>query len=741
MSDKKFASIILESNIEKTLDYSVPTNLLGKIKEGQLVEVPLRKSLKKGFILSLKDKSDIKNVLNINRIVFDEIISKDLFELALWMAKYYCCSLSKVFRCIIPSSIRKEINPKYQILITSTKTKKELLDIYKHTISKYPKQAKAIEYFLKIKKGILLSKLLADTNLSNGPIDSLIRKKIFISKKIFSDETDILKNVEYFQTRAKTLNSEQQNALDKIVKSVEKSTFETHLIFGITASGKTEIYLQAIEKALRLNKNAIMMVPEIALTTQTIERFRSRFKENIAIFHHKRSAGEKTQAWENILSGKAKIVIGARSSVFAPIKNLGLIIIDEEHDSSYKQTEEAPTYNAKHLAIMRAKFANATVVLASATPSIETFYNAKSKKYILSCLKSRIGKSNLANVKIINMKEEIKKSKSYFSNQLLDAIKKRHDQGEQSLLFLNRRGYNTSLHCLNCSYIFKCKHCDITLTYHKKNNFLSCHQCGFKSHIIRECPDCKSSEYIKYKGFGTEHIQSALYAIFPEIKTIRIDRDTTSQKHSHEILFKQFKSGKADVLIGTQMIVKGLHFPSVTLVGILNTDSALNIPDFRSSESVFQLVTQACGRAGRSSLKGEVIIQTYMPQNETIKLAAAQDYLSFYSSEIENRKLFDYPPFTQMAKIVFASKDETKALIAANRFREKIIKNLNPDYKIHPTLPSGRAKVQDTYRFQFLIRGKNMPFLSKILNNTKKEFSLEHGTSLFIDIDPISTFF
>ena len=741
MTNKTFASVVLESNIAKSLDYEAPQDLISKIKVGQLVEVPLRGRLKKGYILSLQDKTNIKKVLKINRIVKDEVLSKDLFKLAIWMAKYYSCSLSKILRCIIPSSIRKEVTQKYHIYVTSNKTKKELLDIFKELSKKGSKQAIIVEYFLKVKKGVLLTQMLIDTKLSKAPVDSLVKKKILNAKKLFSDELDILKNFEYFQTKEKVLNDEQQIALNNISSSIEKSKFETHLIFGITGSGKTEIYLRAIQKALALNKNAIMMVPEIALTSQTIERFRSRFKEQIAIIHHKRSAGEKTKEWENILSGKAKIVIGARSSIFAPVKNLGLIILDEEHDSSYKQTEEMPSYNAKHLAIMRAKFSNATVVLASATPSIESYYNALNKKYTLSTLSKRIGKSNLAQVKIINMKEEIKKSKSYFSNDLLDAIKQRHEKGEQTLIFLNRRGYNTSLHCLNCDYIFKCNHCDITLTYHKKENILSCHSCGFKTRTAQNCPECKSSEYIKYKGFGTEHIQSALHAIFPNIKTIRIDRDTTTQKHSHETLFKQFKSGKADILIGTQMIVKGLHFPSVTLVGILNTDGALNIPDFRSSETVFQLVTQACGRAGRSSLPGEVIIQSYMPENDTIKLASQQDYLGFYASEIENRKLFGYPPFSQMAKIVLASQDEKKAEGFANFFRDKLIKSLTSGYKIHPVLPSGRVKVKDVFRFQFLIRGKNMPLLSSILDKVKNEVNLPSSISLFIDIDPLSTFF
>lgn len=741
MLEKKFASVILENNIDKALDYLVPQNLLDEIKEGMLVEVPIRGKLKKGYLLSLKNFSDVQKTFEISRIVSQEVLSKDLFTLAIWMSKYYCCSLSKILRCMIPTSIRKEINPKQQILLTTNKTNSELLAILKDLLQKHPQQAKALEIFIKIEKKILLSKLLIIANLSKAPIDSLIRKKILIANKIYLDEADILNDFEYFQTKKKKLNDDQQKALDKITKSIDDSKFETHLLFGVTGSGKTEVYLQAIENTLNLGKSAIMMVPEVSLTTQTIERFRARFKEKIAIFHHKRSKGEKTLAWENLLKGNIKLVIGARSAIFCPLKDLGLIIVDEEDDPSYKQTSETPSYNAKHLAIMRAKFTNSTVVLGSATPSIESYYNALNNKYILSTLFHRTNNFELAKVKIVDMKSELLKSKSYFSEELLEAIKDRFEKGEQVLLFLNRRGYHTSLQCLKCNLVFKCKHCDIAYTYHKKENLLSCHQCGATLPILKNCPNCKSSEYIKYKGFGTEHIQSSLNAIFPNIRTLRIDRDTTTTKDSHETLFKQFRAGKADVLIGTQMIVKGVHYPMVTLVGILNTDSALNIPDFRSAERVFQLITQACGRSGRDSLKGEVIIQSFMPQNDTIRFASKQDYISFYENEISTRKLFDYPPFCQMIKIVFSSLDELKAKDFANEFRNLLIKNLSNEYKIHPVLASGRPKIKDVFKYQFIIRGKNNLYATKVIDTIKKEFKIPSTVSLFIDVDPIDTYF
>ncbi len=740
---KKYASIILDTNIGKLLDYSIPQELIDKTKKGMLVEVPLRNTYRKGYILEIKDKTLIKKTLPIKRIVLDEVITTDVFYLAHFMSRYYLCNISKILKQIIPTSIRKEIDPKSQIFLTAAKSKKELAKLCTDLIRKNPKQAKVLEHFLKAKKGLFLSELLNSENISKSPIDTLIRKKILTSKKITLDQVDFFINQEYFPTKKKQLTKEQQITLQKINKSIENNTFDTHLIYGVTGSGKTEIYLQAIEKALNQNKTAIMLIPEIALTSQTIEKFKARFKEKIAVFNHRKSHGEKKQIWKDLLDNKIKILIGARSAIFVPIKNLGIIIVDEEHDPSYKQAEEMPTYNAKNLSIKRAQLASCPVVLASATPSFESYYNAQNKKYILSTLTKRATKATLPKVTIVDMKVDIEKTKSftYFSEALLNGIKKRYDLGEQTLIFLNRRGYNTLVQCLNCSTTFKCKHCDIALTYHKKENILCCHLCAYKIPLFKTCPECNSTEYIKYKGFGTEHVEIALKRIFPQIRALRIDRDTTTTKHSHETLLKSFRAGKADVLIGTQMIVKGLHFPAVTLVGVLNTDSAINIPDFRSSENVFQLITQVAGRAGREDLLGEVIIQTYNPNNSTIKLAAKQDYENFYNMEIENRNIFDYPPFSQMVKFVFSSKDENKVVNFSNIFRNELIKNLSNEYKIHPITPSGRAKIKDKFIYLFLIRGKKILPLLENINKVKNKIKLPSSVSLLIDVDPISTFF
>jgi primosomal protein N' (replication factor Y) len=738
----KYASIIPDVNIEKQLDYSIPEHLQNKIKIGSLVEIQLRGQIIKGYVHKIKEKADIEKILPINNVI-DAPISDNLLELANWMAQYYCCSLYKVFKCMIPSAMREEIKPKTDVFLSLAKSKKEIA-ILCSSLKINPAQIKILHEMLKHKKGIFLKELLEKTNVSKSPIDSLITKQIIKATEIVKSKEELILDEEFFPTTAKILNEEQQLCMNSIISSLQSALFKPHLLFGITSSGKTEIYLQAIQKTLDLKKNAIMLVPEIALTPQTIERFKARFsQETIAVIHHKINPKEKQQAWHDIKEGKVNIVIGARSAIFSPLPNIGLIIIDEEHDNSYKQTEEAPTYHAKHIAIMRAKLESCTVILGSATPSLESYYNATDGKYELNILKTRANAASLPKITIIDMKKERDKNSKngyLFSDPLLTGIKERFEKGEQTLLFLNRRGYNSLLICKSCAKTYKCEHCDIALTFHKEKHILICHSCGYKKTPTKICPFCHEEESIEYRGFGTEQIERSLNIIFPKIRTLRVDRDTTYSKNSHETLFQQFRSGKADVLIGTQMIVKGLHFPSVTLVGVLNTDAALNIPDFRSSEMVFQLLTQVAGRSGRSSLKGEVIIQTNLVDNATILMAKEQDYPSFYKMEIENRKLFEYPPFCKMIKIVFSGANEATTIDTAAMFRNNLIKLLPKNCKIHPVISSGHIKLKDYFRFQFLIRG-NSSAIQKAIFQLKTTLSLPTSIKILIDVDPISTYF
>ncbi|WP_075883658.1 primosomal protein N' [Candidatus Protochlamydia sp. W-9] len=738
------ASVILDISIDKTLDYGIVPSQLEAAQKGSRVEVPVRGHSRTGYIVEIKSDSNFKNIKPITRLLSETpLVPEELFKLALWVAKYYCAPLRDIFRIILPPSVRKGMKEKEQLFVVRGKSKEILRQVCVDIREKKPAQASVLEVMLQVKNGILLSKLLEESKSSRSSVLSLAKQQLLIVETIKIDRSPLV-DEDYFMTKPKILNGDQALALNKIDASLNAKIFQTHLIHGVTGSGKTEIYLQAIEKALKLEKGTIMLVPEISLTAQTIQRFRSRFAEKIAILHHRLSEGERRDEWHKIREGRAKIIVGARSAIFSPVVNLGLIIVDEEHEQSYKQNEMSPCYQARDVAVMRGKLAQATVVLGSATPSLESYYNALNGKYALSVLHKRADVATLPEVTIVDMKKEFERAKTLtsFSEVLLSGIERRQKQGEQVILFLNRRGYHTTLLCQVCSHIVKCTHCEIPLTFHLGDNHLSCHLCGYQiSPPPKECPSCRGTKHLKFRGAGTEHVEKALHAIFPQIRTMRIDADTTKHKGSHQKLLRDFGTGKADVLIGTQMIAKGLHFPEVTLVGVLNSDAGLNIPDFRASETIFQLITQVAGRSGRGVTKGEVIIQTSMPENSTIQHAAKQDYAGFYEEEIAVREMFHYPPFSHLAKLTFSGKQLDQTYEIAQKFRELLIFQLPQHYEFNPVIPCGYAKIKDLYRYQFLLRGPSMIPLNLVLENLMQKFSIPKGIKLFVDINPSSTFF
>jgi len=662
MSDLRasVASVVLDQNLTKPLDYKVPESLQEALQVGMRVEVPFRSSMKMATIVDLKSTSTYPQLKSIERLLSTPSISNTLWKLAEWMAQYYCAPLQKTLRCFTPPNVRKQTAPKKE-------------------------------------------KLTLD-----------------------------LSQEEFFPSQPKVLNAEQAECLAKIEVSLNAKQYATHLIHGVTGSGKTEIYLQAIQKALSQGRSAIFLVPEIALTSQTIERFRARFQERIAIWHHRRSLGERSAAWTDLQQGKAHVVIGARSAIFCPAQNVGLIIVDEEHDSSYKQADETPCYHGRDVAVMRAYLEGATILLGSATPSLESRYNAEIGKYTLSTLSTRASSAKMPTIHVVDMQREQKTAGGFthFSNLLLDGIKKRWQNGEQTLLFLNRRGYHRHQMCAACREVIKCNHCDLGLTFHKEEGHLRCHLCDFVRDIPRSCPSCGSGETLQFRGFGTEHVEKALLAMLPGIRTLRMDRDTTQRKQDAETIYRQFKAHKADVLIGTQMIAKGFHFPEVTLVGVLAADAALHIPDFRSGETVFQLITQVAGRSGRSELAGEVVLQTYAPEHPMLLLAAAQDYAGFYTQELEERKLFDYPPFSHLIKITcFGSEAQATQEEALRLHRQIEVANLS-GITLLPVTAATHTKVKDLYRFQFLIKAQKVRDLKNILYNFTSKLRFK------IDVDP-----
>ncbi len=729
-----FASILLEVSIDKALDYSIPEELIGKIQKGVSVEVPLRNKLVQGFVVEIKNESEVANPKPIKRALSDTpVVTARLFELALWMARYYVCPLGKVLKTMLPAGVRKNTKNKEPLRVYRIKCPKELREICSKLRAKAPQQAEVLDCMLKSDRdGILLSELLEESHAPSSAVKALETKKLIRITKDAPFE-------EYFISKPKELSDEQQKALDAVVQSIKSERFGAHLLFGITGSGKTEVYLQAIDKALALGKGVILLVPEIALTEQTIHRFKSRFTVPLAVLHHRLSDGERMKMWNDIQSGHAKICIGARSSLFCPMPNLGLIIVDEEHEQSYKQSDDTPCYHARDVAVMRAKLEHATCLLGTATPSLESYYNALQAKYELHILTKRPATATLPKVEIIDMKPEYIKAKNrtIFSEKLLTKIEEKQKLGEQTILFLNRRGYHTILSCTSCQNSIKCCHCDTTLTFHKGDKLIACHLCGFSAPPPRICPHCKSQDVIKYQGIGTEKVEAMLHGIFGSIRTLRIDADTTRHKGSLEKLLSEFRSGKADVLIGTQMVAKGLHFPQVTLVGVLNSDTSLNIPDFRASETVFQLITQVAGRAGRGETPGEVLIQTALPEHSTIQLAAKQDFVGFYTEEIATREAFYFPPFSKIVKLLFSAKDEKKLAQFATSYQQAVKSYLGDAFVCHPVVPSGYTKVKDLFRYQFLIRGPAINAVCQAIEAADRALPLPSSIRRFIDVDPL----
>lgn len=535
------------------------------------------------------------------------------------------------------------------------------------------------------------------------------------------------------KTQSLALNSEQQQAVDAILSSEGQA--DVFLLEGITGSGKTEVYLQTIASLLAQGKTAMMLVPEIALTPQMVERFKSRFGEAVAVLHSGLSYGEKYDEWRKIERKEAQVVVGARSAVFAPLENIGVIIIDEEHEASYKQ-DEAPRYHARDLAIWRGNYHQCPVVLGSATPSLESRARAQKNVYRLLPLSHRANPhATLPSVQIVDLKEEfVQKNTSTFSRVLQEKITDRLAKNEQIVLLLNRRGYSSFVMCRDCGYVLPCPNCDISLTLHMDTKTMRCHYCGHEEAIPYRCPDCGGKK-IRYYGTGTQKVEEELQALFPEARILRMDVDTTRRKGAHEKILQTFGEQKADILLGTQMIAKGLDFPNITLVGVLNADTALNLPDFRSSERTFQLLTQVSGRAGRAEKSGEVIIQTFNPEHHAIVLAQMQDYEHFYQKEMLMRHQSGYPPYYFTVKISCSHPEEQVVAKKMFQIAQQVKQTLSPQSILLGPIPSGVARVKNRYHYQLIIKYKKEPLLQRLLRDILEDSQKEQRKNLYVSID------
>ena len=739
------AEVIISSKakqLNRVFDYNIPKNMEDIILVGSKVLVPFgkMKTLEEAHVVRIKEKSDyeIKDIAKVENGLTDKQI-----ELANWMAKRYFCNVSECIRLMqTPGTSTKNVNKRIQDKkVNVIYLKKDFDEIEFDIETKKIKSEKHIKIlnFVKDNEGCTIPDIELFTDCSRAIVNTLIKNGYLevVEQKV---ERNPLENKNVQNTKNLKLTEEQQNAFNKVNLSIKNNEYKEFLLYGVTGSGKTEVYLQLIEEVLKNKKSAIVLVPEISLTPQMIDRFVSRFgKEQIAVLHSKLSIGERHDEWEKIKNGDAKIIIGARSAIFAPAQNLGIIIIDEEHDSSYK-SEASPKYDAKEVAKKIAKEENIPLVLGSATPDLRTFYNAKElKKIELLELTKRANNSSLPKVEIVDLKQELANgNRSMLSFDLYQAIEENLKNKFQTILFLNRRGYSTFIMCRNCGYTVKCKNCDISMTYHSYEHKLKCHYCGYEEPVVTKCPEC-GSDKIRYFGTGTQKLEQEIHKQFPQASTIRMDVDTVTKKNSHEQILNKFKNDGIDILIGTQMVVKGHHFPKVTLVGVIAADSSLNIDDYRATERTFQILTQVAGRAGRENLPGRVIIQTYNPENFSIQTAQKQDYNEFYSTEIELRKQLKYPPFCDIIVVSLSSLKEQEIVKVANGLYQYLENHLeNEKFKIFKPMPSPIDKIQNKYRWRIIIKGCMDENTNSELNNMLKKVYAKNlkNTRISIDVNP-----
>ena len=742
MINPSYIRVIIDRAIRRELDYSIPEAFSGRVSVGSRVRVPFRDKAALGTVVALLEKSDAKGIRDIEALVGETpALSEALLEVTRWMSAYYCCPLEAVMRSVLPQVIRHaKVGWKKQLFVQpGLKISEADLDKLRR---RAPRQAELLDAIKQLQAPVPAATFLRKLSFDNQTLRTLA-KRGFVELREEAVERDPHGAEEFVPTANLELNREQKLALEKIKEALSApETARPILIHGVTGSGKTEIYLQAIRDALDLGRSAIVLVPEISLTPQTVERFKGRFAEvhdDVAVLHSHLSEGERHDEWHKIHSGRARIVIGARSAIFAPLRNLGLIIVDEEHETTYKQ-EEAPRYHARDVAVVRAKIEGCAVVLGSATPSLESYHNATTGKYQLLTLTQRIDDRQMPLMRILDLRQERREGKivPILSGKLSQAIADRLEKREQTILFLNRRGFSTSLLCSNCGEARDCPNCSVALTFHRHPTAagrLACHLCGHTAAVPKKCPACGKDALI-YSGFGTEKVESIVSQFFPKANVRRMDADSMTRKEAYRETLRNFRAGKIDILVGTQMIAKGLHFPNVTLVGIINADLALHMPDFRAGERTFQLLTQVAGRAGRGETPGEVFVQTYTPFSPSIQFARHHDFAGYFQQELEFRERCDFPPFKHAVLITVRSAHEGRAKLSAETLVRRLKESLGPEFLLSEATPAPLEKLQGQFRFHILIRGQAIMRLSRLIRETLDRLPFPEDVAVAVDVDP-----
>ncbi|MDM5198816.1 primosomal protein N' [Fictibacillus enclensis] len=789
------------SNVNRTFDYLVPQELEDTVKPGMRVSVPFGPRKLQGFVMGLADEPSVKKLKKINELLDPvPVLTEELLQLGQWVSQKTLCFLITAYQAMIPAALKATYNKEFKMvdgisledlpaeaaewfrhrdripmedllkvtptplglfqrlvqknhleviyqmadkvtkkkikLVQASGTKEEILEHMASLSKQAVKQREILSFLLESGEPVVQKDLLGILETTRSAIQSLEQKGYVqtIEKEIYRDP---YANRDIKPTEPLPLTMQQEQCIRPVLSALEEERHETILIHGVTGSGKTEIYLQSIDKVIKKGQEAIVLVPEISLTPQMVNRFKARFGSRVAVLHSALSAGEKYDEWRKIQRKEVSVVVGARSAVFAPFENLGLIIIDEEHESSYKQ-EENPRYHAREVAVHRGEYHRCPVILGSATPSLESYARAQKGVYTLCELSDRVNQRELPSVSVVDMREELRAgNRSMFSRDLFTKLKEVLSRKEQAVLFLNRRGYSSFILCRDCGYVGECPHCDISLTYHKRQHLLKCHYCGHQEPMPSRCPMCES-QYIRFFGTGTQKVEEELARLLPEARVIRMDVDTTGRKGSHERLLNEFGQGKADILLGTQMIAKGLDFPKVTLVGVLAADTMLHLPDFRASEKTFQLLTQVSGRAGRHELTGEVVVQSYTIGHYSIDLASQHDYHAFYDDEMKIRRDHKYPPYYYLTLLSFSHQELMKVVDASEKSASYLSQRVSRGTIILGPVVSPIARIKDRYRYQVMIKYKNEPGLSEMISELLQHFQPEmdaNGLQISVDMN------
>ncbi len=735
------------TGVGRALSYRLPSTMVGKVQPGCLVRVPLRNRTELAIVLEIGAVSEVP----LSRLKYVSaleqplpVLTPDLLALAQWMSVYYGSPFEVIMEAMLPSAVRKGMRPQqFRFLKLANRLSAEELAALER---RAPKQAALYRFLAQqlanrpVKKAEILKKL----NISASSADALVERGVVeetsspVERTAYDDEMD---EADHASSVDHQLTEEQQAAVDSLAGSLETGKFCVHLLHGVTGSGKTEVYLQVLKSALEKGGGAILMVPEVALAPQTVGRLRARLEQvgvKAVVWHSHLSDGERYDAWSALASGAARVVVGARSAIFAPVQNLRLVLVDEEHEPAYKQ-EETPRYHGRDVAVYRASVAEALCVLGSATPSLETLYNAQQGKYRLDRLTKRIDDRQLPVVHIVDMKREVtsQKGPGIFSRMLIDKMRDRLEKGEQTILFLNRRGYNTSMMCPDCGYVAECDHCSVTLTHHKAEQALRCHLCGFEDRAPSICPKCRSPK-IKWKGSGTQRIEDIAKQFLPKARIVRIDADTMQKKNLFRVILNDFRKGRIDILVGTQMIAKGLDFPNVTLVGLIEADLSLHLPDFRAAERTFQLLVQVAGRAGRGDRAGEVVAQSFLPYSPPVQFGRAQDFDGFSEEELANRREYQYPPFRRLIHHIFRGKNPDKLAFFAEQWARRAEERFGSLAEVRGPAPAPIEKIKDNYRYQVWYFTPSIYRLMPQIQALRQEFPMDKDIVDVLDADPVN---